>query len=417
MSEQTGVLVIGGGVIGVCAAYYLAERGRRVTLVERGEIAAGSSYGNAGVISPSHSTPLATPKAVSQGVRWLLDPESPFYIKPRLDPGLFAWLWQFRAAARESRVRAAIPVLRDLGFASLRLFDELAMLDGLDYGYQRNGAMILFKTRAGFDGGVEEANVLSRFGIELQVLDAEGVREVVPSVKPGVVGGLFFPADGHLIPADFVRGVARLAEKKGASILTRTEVLGFETSGRGVTAVRTSRGDFQPEQVVLAAGAWSPRLAGALRLHLPIQPGKGYSITFRSPADVPPVPVLLGEVKVAVTPMGSALRFAGTLELAGLDLSISQRRVDAVARGARRYLTGLDDLETIETWCGLRPCTPDGLPIIGLAPSFSNLIVATGHATGGMALGPITGKVVAQLACGEPTAVDLSLFQAERFLS
>ncbi len=415
MEPQDDILIIGGGVIGVCSAYYLAGRGQRVTLVEQGDIASGSSYGNAGLIVPSHSVPLAAPGVLTQGLRWLLDPESPFYIKPRFDFTLFGWLLRFAAACREGPMRRAIPVLRHLGQASLALFDELAALDGLEFGYERRGSLLIYRTRRGYDGGAEEAHLLNEFDVAAQPLDAMQVRELEPNVLPGVAGGVYFPADTHLRPADFVQRLAARAEKLGACIRTKTEVIGFETSGRKVVRVKTTRGDFVPAQVVLAAGAWSPVVARDLRLRLPIQAAKGYSITIKRPDKSPTIPLLLGEARVAVTPMGEVLRLAGTLELAGLDLSIHSRRVAAIRCAAKSYLPGLERIEPLEIWRGLRPCTPDGLPIVGRARGFDNLIVAAGHAMVGMTLGPITGKLVAQLVCGEKTDVDVRALRLERF--
>lgn len=408
-------LIIGGGVIGVCAAYYLAERGAPVTLVEQGEVAAGSSYGNAGLIVPSHVVPLAEPGALASGLKWMLDPESPFYIKPRLDLDLISWLLRFAAAAREGPMRRAIPVMRDLGCASSALYNELAALDGLNCYYEQNGMLLLYNTQHGLERGAAEARLLNEFDVPAKMLDGAAVRAIAPQVRPEVVGALRFPQDAHFNPADFVRGLARLVERKGARIYAHTEVLGFETAGRKVTTIQTTRGDFRPGQVVLATGSWSPGVARDLRLNVPIQPAKGYSVTVKRPAACPTIPMLLGEARVAVTPMGPTLRFAGTLELAGLDFSINRRRVEALRRAVPEYLTGMEDLETVEIWRGLRPCTPDGLPIIGRAQKFENLIFATGHAMVGMSLGPITGKLVAQVACGEKPEMDLTPLRLERF--
>lgn len=415
MSERSEVLVIGGGVIGVCAAHYLAERGRQVTLVEQGDIASGCSYGNAGLVVPSHSLPLAAPGALASGLKWLLDSESPFYIKPRLDPDLVAWLLRFTAAARPGPMRRAIPVLRDLSMASRALFDELAARGGFDFDYQPKGALLVFNSRRGYEGGKEEAHLLQEYGLAAQVLEAAQAHTMEPALHPEVVGAVYFSSDARLNPALFVRGLAGLARKKGACLRTSTEVLGFEIAGRKITTVKTTRGDFQPEQVILAAGSWSPRVARDLHLNLPIQPAKGYSLTVRRPATCPTYPLLLGEARAAITPMRETLRFGGTLELAGLDFAINERRLNAILRAARRYLVDMGELETVEIWRGLRPCTPDGLPIIGRPPAFDNLIVAAGHAMLGMSLGPITGKLVAQIVCGEPPAVDLRALRPERF--
>jgi D-amino-acid dehydrogenase len=413
--QSDTVLIIGGGSIGVCSAYYLAARGRDVMLLDKGEVCSGSSYGNAGLIVPSHSVPLAAPGVLSAGLRWLLDAESPFYIKPRLDLALLSWLWRFQAACRDGRMRAALPVIRDLQHASIALYDELTATGDLDCGYSRTGILMLYASPKGRDEAVEEAHLLAKYGIETKVLDGDAVRAMEPHVVPAVIGGVFYPGDAHLIPADFVNGLARRAAGMGVRFHPKTEVLGFTTSGKRITTVHTTRGDLQPAEVVLAGGSWSPELGRELGLCIPIQPAKGYSITVKRPATCPTVPLNLKEVRVAVTPMGETMRLAGTLELAGLDLSVNRRRVRAILKGARRYLGGLDALEVIEIWRGLRPCTPDGLPIISRPSAYENLIVAAGHATIGMSLGPITGKLVAQIACRETPVIDVTPLRASRF--
>jgi D-amino-acid dehydrogenase len=409
------VLIIGGGVVGVCSAYYLAAQGRDVIVLDKGEICSGSSYGNAGLICPSHSVPLAAPGALRAGLRWLLNPESPFYIQPRLDRELLSWLWRFRAACSESRARRSIPVLRDLLCASAQLYEELAALEGLEFGYRQNGSLMLYNTRQGYEAGLEEARHLAPYGIQTQALDRAQVREIAPHILPGVVGGILHTEDAQIIPDRFVTGLARLAESRGVRFHPHTEVLGFGTAKNRITAVQTTKGDFGPAEVVLAGGSWSPVLARELGLRLPIQPAKGYSITVKRPEACPGIPLGLGEARVYLTPMGETMRLAGTLELAGLDLSINRRRVAAILQSARRYIGGLDQLEVLEIWRGLRPCTPDGLPIIGRSKQYGNLIIAAGHAMIGMSLGPITGQLVSQLACGQTPALDLGPLSPSRF--
>lgn len=418
MKDRTDVLIIGAGVIGLCSAYYLAgqgRQGRQVTVVEKGDICDGASCGNAGFIVPSHSIPLAAPGVLVQGLKWMLDPESPFYIKPRLDLDLISWLWQFRAACNARAVREALPVLRDMHRQSRDLFEELVTDEGLDFGYEQSGTLTLFTSREGLEEGLEEVHLLQEYGLDAEVLDRTQVYELEPSVRPRVVGGIHHQEDAHLDPAIFLQRLARVVREMGVDVRTSTEVLVVEAAGARVSTVRTTRGDIQPQQVILAAGAWSPRLVSDLDLKLPIQAAKGYSITVERPNDGPAIPLYLSEAKVAVTPMGDTLRFAGTLELSGLDLSIDHQRVNAIRRAARDYIAGTEDLELVEIWRGLRPCTPDGLPIIGRADSYQNLIVAGGHAMLGLSLGPITGKLVSQLVCDEPPDIDLMPLRVVRF--
>ncbi|MDE2722218.1 MAG: FAD-dependent oxidoreductase [Gemmatimonadota bacterium] len=417
MSEQAEILIVGGGAIGVCSAYYLNAAGRDVALVDKGDICSGCSYGNGGLVVPSHSIPLSAPGVVSQSLKWMLNPESPFYIKPRLDRDLISWLWHFRRACNETHVARATPVIRAMNMASVALFEEMIALEGMDFGFEKRGTITAYRTERGLAKAVKDARFLSEMGVETRVLNADEIVALNPGIRIRVLGGIFFPEDAHLVPHRFVRGLADYVGGKGVRIHRETEVLGFEISRGRVVAVKTTRGDFQAEHIILAGGSWSPVIAKDLRINLPIQPAKGYSITFKRPDACPTVPFSLGEAKVGITPMGDMLRFAGTLELAGLDFSINQRRVQAILRAVPDYFPDLspDYLDMIEIWCGLRPCTPDGVPFLGRAPGVENVIVAAGHAMIGISLGPVTGKLVAELISDEISSIDLSALKVDRF--
>jgi len=412
---MSDVLIVGGGVIGVSTAYFLAQKGASVTLIEKGDVAAGSSYGNAGLVCPCHSIPLPAPGALTQGIKWLFDPESPFYIKPRLDADLLAWLWRFQSFSNRQAFDRAVPLLRDMQRASLDLYQTLIARENLACHFEKSGGLMLYRTAAGLEHGQKETAVLQKHGLQIQVLTGDEARQMEPLARPDVVGGIHYEEDAHLTPDLFVKGLAAAAQARGVRLLTQTELLDFTRQGNRITAVNTTRGTFQPEQVVLAAGVWSSLLARQLGLKLPLQPAKGYSVTVERPSPSPQTHLHLGEAKVVVTPMGPHLRFAGTLELAGYDLSINQRRVRAILRAADNYLTGLEEKEIVEIWRGLRSCSPDGLPYIGRSATYSNLIIAAGHAMLGLSMGPITGQLVAELAAGERPSLDLAPFAVERF--
>jgi D-amino-acid dehydrogenase len=412
---QHRVVVIGGGVIGVTSAYYLAGDGCDVMLLDRGEVCAGSSYGNAGLIVPSHVVPLAAPGVWWQGVKWMLDPDSPFYIRPRLDRDLARWLWRFRAACTPARMRRAIPLLRRLTVESLALYREIAALDAFDFGFRQSGSMTVFFTAEGLAHGREEARLLGEFGVPVEVLDGQAARAAEPALRAGVAGALLCREDALLVPDRFVKGLAGLAASRGVRVATGAEVLGFRRAEDRIIAVETTRGSVACDTVVLATGAWSPEVGRALGLRVPIQPAKGYSLTYRRPARGPAIPLLPAEGRFSVTPMGEFLRFGGTLELAGMDLSINTRRVETLRRNALRCLDGVDGLELLEIWRGLRPCTPDGLPLVGRSARFANLVLAAGHAMVGMSLGPVTGKLVSALVAGTPLPADVRLLDPHRF--
>ena len=409
------MVIIGAGVIGTCAAWALAERGVRVTVVEQDLVASGASHANAGLLATSHSVPLAAPGVLGQGLRWLFDSASPFYIEPRLDRDLLRWLWRFRGACNERAVRRAIPLLRDMHRESASIYARLTAMEGMACGYERKGALHVFRTKKGYEAGLREAKLIREYGLSSGIVDGPGAENWVRSLKPGVAGAIHLPEDGHLDPGAFVRALAKQAEAKGAVFRTTTTAVAFKMAGNRIAAVGTTGGEIEADEVVLAAGAYSPALAASIGLDLPIQAGKGYSLTVRPPGPPPPVPVMLMEARVAVTPLGELVRLSGTLELVGMDFTITRQRVQAICAAAVEYLDGVEGMEVVELWRGMRPLSPDGLPLLGRPAKLANLIIATGHSTIGMASGPVTGRIVAELACREKPSYDLTLLRPDRY--
>jgi D-amino-acid dehydrogenase len=415
VSDSCDVAVIGGGVIGVASACLLAERGARVVLLERGEICSGASYGNAGWISPSHGTPLPAPGVIRQALRWLLDAESPFYVKPRLDFELARWLLEFARAATAARADATMRVNRELIVASLARYEKLAAQPGADFGFARRGLVVACESWEGLEKARHELELLRALGGEGRALSAAEVRALAPRASESLCGGVHFPEDAHLDPERLVRSLAARASAHGARLETHQEVLALERDGRRIARIVATRGDFRADEVVLAAGAWSPCLAELVELRLPVQAAKGYSVTVRRPPDFGENPVLLSEAKVALTPLGDTLRFAGTLELAGLDLAVNPRRVAAILRAVERFFPGVAAAARIETWRGLRPLTPDDRPILGRPRTVPNLVIATGHGMSGISQGAMTAELVTELCMGEAPSLPLAPFSPDRF--
>ena len=329
-TERKDVVIIGGGVIGVCCAYYLAKQGRSVCILEKEKIAAGSSSGNAGLIVPSLSIPLAAPGVAGKGLKWMLNSDSPFYIKPRMDFSLLSWLLQFIWACRKSRLHSSLEALSALTLAGLPLYDALADFGDGNFGYERKGLLGVYLGQPVFESGLKEAQLLKEFGIESKVLNSDEIHSLEPTVVDNIFGGVYYPGDCHLIPDEFVHRLADEAVKMGVVIHTNTEVVDFAGDGRKISSIKTNKGDFTADFVVLAAGSWSSTLAHRLRTSLPLQPAKGYSVTANKTGPSPKIPLLLGDAKAAITPMGNQLRVAGTLELSGFDSLIDQRRVKAI---------------------------------------------------------------------------------------
>ncbi len=415
MSESYDVAVIGGGVIGVASACALAERGARVVLLERGELCSGASYGNAGWISPSHGTPLPAPGVIRQALHWLFDPESPFYVKPRFDLALARGLFGSLRRATAARAAETMRLNRELILASLALYEKLAAESGADFRFARRGLVVACESDEGLANARQELESLEALGGAGRVLSAEELRAFAPRASTSLRGGVYFPEDAHLDPERLVLALAERATARGARLETRQEVLALERSGRRIARIVATRGDFRAAQVVLAAGAWSPAVAALVDLRLPVQAAKGYSVTVRCPPDFGADPILLSEAKVAVTPLGDRLRFAGTLELAGLDLAVNPRRVGAILRAVERFLPGVGAAERVETWRGLRPLCPDDLPILGRPRALENLVIATGHGMSGISQGAMTGQLVAELCMGQATSLPLAPFSPDRF--
>ena len=415
-SNAPDVIVIGGGVVGVCTAYYMNKAGINVTLLEQNRICSGSSWGNAGWLVPSHSVPLARPGSVTQGLKWMLNPESPFYIKPRPSLDLINWLLRFRRAANLSSLRKVLGPLVELGEVSLQLYAELEKEEtSLNSYYAQKGLIALYATTDWLKEGIEEAHLLSEFSVHSQTLDTEQVLDMEPAVKPTIAGGVYYPNEAHVKPDDLVKGLASIIDERGAKIHENTAVTGFSTSGGKIKSVLTTNGIFTADEVVLATGAWSPRVAQELKLDLPIQPAKGYSISFEEITNPPLFPLMLAESKVGVTPMGPVLRFAGTLELSGLNTDINNRRLGAIRRAGDKFITTDITNATELVWCGMRPLTPDSVPIIGRTSQLDNLILATGHSMTGVTLGAVTGKLVTEIVSGQHTTVDINPFSPMRF--
>ena len=418
MSQRCDVLVVGGGPVGACAAQALAADGASVTLIEKeADICppASGAHANCGLLVPSEITPLAAPGALGQGLRWMLDSSSPFYIAPRPSGALLRWLWLYRAAATTARARAATPVLRALHAASAELHDELAGDGGDRWLYHRGGLVQIYEEPAAMDEAATASEIQRELGVRVEALGDAEVRARFPGLRGAICGGLHFPDDGHMDPALFTRAMAGRAADSGAEVHRGTEAISLEPAGSGAVQVVTTRGDFVADQVVLAAGAWTPALAKGLGLTLPIEPAKGYSVDIERPADFPELPLYLGDAHCMLTPLGDALRLGSTLELSGWDMTIRRRRVAGLRRVAERVMGIPGDGPVRQIWRGPRPLTPDGLPFVGRVPRRERVILASGHCMLGLSLGPITGKLVAELAGGKAPSLDLTALSPDRF--
>ena len=391
----------------------------RVTVIERGtEKSASCSTGNAGMVVPSHFVPLAAPGMIWKGIRWMFDPESPFAIRPRPSWELISWGWKFHCASRPARVKRAMPVLRDMALRSRAIFEGLSDSEGFDFGLQKKGLLMLCKTAEALRHEAEIAETANSLGVEAEILDAEGVRRKDPGIEIDVAGGVHFAQDCHLDPARFLGDLRKQVMQMGGVIRWGAEAEGFRQTDGAVQAVILKSGEgISGDEFVLCGGAWSPQLGGELGLNLPMQAGKGYSVTHPDPPALPAVCSLLNEARVAVTPMDGKLRIGGTMEIVGLDESVNRRRLNGILKSIGNYYPQLSaaDFEGLEVWKGLRPCSPDGMPYIGRASGRGNVTVATGHSMLGLSLAPVTGEMVADILCGSQLRYDMALLDPDRY--
>jgi len=417
MESKTDVIVIGSGAIGISTAYYLWKNGLNVTVIEKDEICSGASKANAGLIVPSQFIPLAAPGVIVQGLKWMFNSKSPFYIKPRFSLDLLSWVWRFRGACKKKHMQKAMPILRDLGLASLALFEELSDIGGVDFGLEKNGMFILHKSEKGAEEHQEYKRLADEIKFDARLLDNKQINEMDSNIRTSAKGGIYFPQDAHLDPYLFVSNLSKYLEQKGLKIHTSTEVLGLEKSNGKITRLKTSKGDFSADEVVLAAGSWSPAIERDLRPKLPVQAAKGYSFDVKQPDNMLRIPFICEEAHVAVTPIGNFIRYSGTFELSRLDLSINRRRVTGMLDSITDFLPGFkpEAVDRTKIWAGLRPCTPDGLPFVGRFKAFKNVIAAVGHCMLGITLAPITGKLVSEIVLNKTPSIPLTLLDVERY--
>lgn len=410
--------IIGGGIIGLSSAWYLRQEGFDVTVIDESDLQEGTSHGNAGMIVPSHFMPLAAPGVIAQGIKWMFNAKSPFYIKPRLDLELLQWLWTFYRSCSHKHVEQSMTVLRDYNKWSKELYRELATQPEFAFAFEQKGILMLFKSAKAEAEEFELAEQAEALGIETNRLSAAEVQALEPGIKVDVRGAVHYPGDAHLYPNLLIRQLIAALKEKGVQFVTGSRVTDFNTQNGKISNILLDNGQIMPvDKILLAAGSWSARLLKRIGIKMLLQDGKGYSVTLPSPEKRPSIPALLIEDKVAVTPMGKDLRIGGTLEISNLSPKINPLRFQGIMESIPRYYPELhpDQKDLSKVWHGYRPCSPDGMPYVGFAEKYSNLCIATGHAMMGLSLGPATGKMVANLFTGAKMPMDISKLSPERF--
>jgi len=411
------VVVIGAGIAGLASAYYLVRDGWDVKILEKNTLDNNCSYGNAGMIVPSHFTPLAAPGIVAQGIKWMFNSKSPFYVRPSLNPRLINWGLKFLKHANRTHVEQHASAIRDLNLYSSRLYDELAQEDNFDFELKQNGILMMYKSKEMQHEEIELAHRAQDLGLDVDILEGNTVQELEPNLKLDVLGAILYRCDGKLYPPKLMQQLIQYLKAAGVAFFEETEVHKFMTAGNKIKEAISNKGSFQADAFVLTGGAYLPQLTSKLHLNTPLMPGKGYSFMYQPQGEQSlNHAALLLEARVAVTPMNGQIRFSGTMELGPANDKIYENRVRGIVESIPKYYPELQvDYPKEKIWYGYRPCSPDGLPYLGRLEKFDNVLVAGGGGMMGLSLGPAYGKIIADLLAGQKIQADIDGFRPDRF--
>ena len=410
------VLIIGGGIVGLSSAYYLHKAGHQVTVVDKGDMTDNCSYGNAGMIVPSHFIPLATPGMVSQGIRWMFSSKSPFYVKPSLNPELISWGLKFLKKANAEHVEKSAMPLTELSLLSKKLYEELSKEPDFEFDLVEKGILMFYKTEKAAEEEAHMAEKGRQLGLDMKVLTPADCMKLQPKLNLDVLGAVHYDCDAHLSPNKLMATLLKYLRAVGVNLIINKEVTKIESSNGKISRVLSSGEEFTADEYVVAGGAWSPSIGKLLGLKILLMPGKGYSFNVSDNAEMMQIPALLAEARVAITPMNGGLRYGGTMELDRVNSRINMNRVKGIVESVPQYFPGLKPVvpQQKDIWFGFRPASADGLPYIGRSNKYSNLTIATGHGMMGLSLGAATGLLVTEVISGKPMSINIKEFTPNR---
>ena len=407
-------LVIGGGVMGLSCAYFLHKAGHKVTVIDQSKMDGGASYVNAGYLTPSHIIPLAAPGVMKKGLKWMFNGKSPLYMKPRLNTDLMRWAWAFNKSCTKSHVNKAIPAIAEINLFSRALYDQIRQDEHFNFQLEKKGLFMLCQTEKMLEEEGKVVQLARAEGLDARTLNMQEVQDMMPT-KMDAIGASYFSCDHHTTPGEFMQDLKAYLTNVGVIIRKEEKVLDILIKDNAISGLQTDKEQLQSDEYVLANGAWAAALSRKLNIKLLLQAGKGYRIQVQRDTRIT-YPTILAERKVAITPMNGFTRFAGTMEIAGINHTINTQRVDAIAESVAQYFPDitLTQEDKAQAACGLRPVSPDGLPYIGRSAKCNNLVIATGHAMMGWSLGPATGKLVQEIVDNDKPSLDLNLYHPDR---
>lgn len=411
------IVIVGGGVNGLCSAYFLQKRNYDITVIDRGDITNSCSFGNMGFLSPSHFVPLASPGIVSEGLKYMLNSRSPFYIKPRLNVPFMKWALKFYKNSNQKTVEKNAPHLSDILNLSRRLMNEIRDDIGDVFEMEEIGCMMMCHGQKAFDDEIELAKKAKQFNLDVEILNREELQKMEPDVELDICGAVLFKDDAHIHPGKFMVALKQYLEKNGVKFQLNTTVTGFQKRNEKIEKVLTDKGDFVGDEIILCAGSWLPKLAKMADIHLLLEGGKGYSYTYQNVGKNIHYPAILVDGRCAITPWGHNLRIGGTMEFSGNNDKVLIKRMEGIYNSVKLFYPGLkiDFPPQDKIWTGLRPVTPDGLPYIGKTAKYDNLLLAGGHAMLGISEGAATGQIISDIVEKRSTTIDVSAFNPDRF--
>lgn len=416
MKRSYDVLVVGGGVIGLFCAYYLLKAGRRVTIIEQNEVGTGASHGNCGIIATSDLPPICGPGVISNALGRIFRRTSPFYLKPEINLSRLLWLLNFARKCAPTHFQHAVAARERLLVTSRKLFDTVLSEEPLDCDWEERGLLFVVSSEAAMQRYAPVADLLRSYGLTAEPYVGRSLYNLEPAMHEDVYGGWFHTADAHLRPDRLMSALKALLTVKDVEIIENCQLQGLSSARQGGMAAATSCGTLTARDIVIAAGAYTGKLLKPLGINLPIQPGKGYSITMNRPQICPTIPTIFMEESVVATPWPSGYRLGGTMEFSGFNSEVISERMRNLRRVAHQYLKTPEGDTLVEEWVGLRPMVYDDLPIIDRTPGHNNLFVASGHGMIGLSTATATGKLLAELVTGQTPFIDPTPFGIRRFV-
>lgn len=411
------VIIVGGGINGLCAAYYLQKNNHEITIIDSGDISNNCSFGNMGFLSPSHFVPLASPGIVSEGLKYMLSSTSPFYIKPRLNLPFIKWALQFYKHSNQKTVEKNAPYLSKLLRLSRRLMNEIRDEIGDVFEMEQIGCMMMCHSQKAFEDEIKLAKAAKKFNLEVEILNREELQKREPDVELDIYGAVLFKDDAHIQPGEFMVAMKKFLEKKGINFQLNTTVTGFKKEHKKIKEVITDKGDFSGDEIILSPGSWLPHLAKMAGVHLLLEGGKGYSYTYDHVEKNIRYPAILVDGRCAITPWKHKLRIGGTMEFSGNNNKVLIKRMEGIYKSVKLFYPGLkiDFPPEEKIWTGLRPVSPDGLPYIGKAENYENLLISGGNAMLGISEGAAAGLIISDIVDKKSTPIDISAFKVGRF--